>query len=307
MSDDKRPSLLFLGLASFWCPGLGFLMIGKIGKGVLAALAMFVAMFFHFFIARFSPAGYLIGLVIFFAVYLVPVWLTIIDAKKVSFATPKKIGLGVKILFFVIVLGGLLIIRRHKTWLPGENYLQSSAGLYPAIRTGEQVYFDQLAFHFQEPKRGDIVLFTTQRSGKVIFSKRIIGLPGDQIAWIAGELSVNNVKANRAFESAVSEQDEKTLFSGSEDGKHSIYRERLADGSYEIVLGETGIDTADREAVTVPEGKYYVLGDHRNASNDSRAMGFISKQDLIGKAAYILWPRAQGQRIDWSRLGKVPQ
>ena len=304
MSEGKRPSLILVGLAALWCPGFGYLLIGKMGKAVLSAIAMVLAMFLHFFIARFGPVAYLIGLLLFFVVYVTTIWLTLKDAKKVSFATPKKISLSVKILFAVVVLGSLLSIKKHRTWLPGDQYVQSSAGLFPSVHTGERLYVDHLVYHFQEPKRGEIALFTTRNGGNVIFSKRIVGIPGDRIAWTAGELLVNDKKAVHTFVSAVSEQDEKTSFSDSKDGKHRIYKESFADTSYEIVLGETNLDTSDRETITVPEGSYYVLGDHRNASNDSRAIGFISKRDLIGKGIYILWSRSDGQKIDWTRIGK---
>ncbi len=130
----------------------------------------------------------------------------------------------------------------------------SGYSMEPRIDSDEYVLINALAYRLGAPGRGDIVAFRHERSAPTVYLKRVIGLPGDRIAIADGSVSVN--------------------------------------GS---ALDEPYVRFHDRRsarAVTVPDDAFYVLGDNRPNSDDSRVWGFVPKSDLIGRAIFGVWPVA---------------
>jgi signal peptidase I len=111
---------------------------------------------------------------------------------------------------------------------------------------------DRALYLFHGPQRGDVIVFDAPTGDDTEFVKRVIGVPGDDIDIHDGEVWVN--------------------------GK------RLDDGR------ETALRGSTRFPLQVPEGHYFVLGDNRNASNDSRAFGFVPAEDIIGRVLARYWP-----------------
>jgi signal peptidase I len=128
----------------------------------------------------------------------------------------------------------------------------SGLSMEPRIDEDEYVLINALAYRFGAPQRGDIVAFRHERSAPSVYLKRVIGLPGDRVKIEHGNVRVNG----RALaEPYVRFRDERSA----------------------------------SEAV-VPAGAYYVLGDNRVNSDDSRTWGFVPAADLIGRAVFGVWP-----------------
>ena len=127
----------------------------------------------------------------------------------------------------------------------------SGYSMEPRIDSDEYVLINALAYRLGAPQRGDIVAFKHERSAPTVYLKRIIGIPGDRIAIERGTVNVNG----------------------------SVLDEPYARR-----------DTRDARAVVVPAGAYYVLGDNRPKSDDSRAWGFVPARDVIGRAIFGVWP-----------------
>ena len=125
----------------------------------------------------------------------------------------------------------------------------------PRIESDEYVLINALAFRFGAPKRGDIVAFHHESAGRAVYIKRVIGVPGDSVAIRSGSVSVNG---NPLSEPYVHFRDGRSF-----------------------------------PAVVVPAGSYYVLGDNRGNSEDSRAWGFVPADAFIGRAIYGVWPLSQ--------------
>jgi signal peptidase I len=136
-----------------------------------------------------------------------------------------------------------------------------------------------------EPERGDIVVFKYPPDNKTDYIKRLIGLPGDRIQMVDGILYINGNPVPRTY------VDE--AFAVSEDGVPvpvKRYRETLPNGVTYLTL-DVGNTEADNTGVyIVPAGKYFMMGDNRDNSRDSRAdVGFVPHENLIGRARIIWW------------------
>ncbi len=122
----------------------------------------------------------------------------------------------------------------------------------PRIDEDEYVLINALAYRLGAPQRGDIVAFRHERSAPQVYLKRIVALPGDRVKIEHGVVWV--------------------------DGK------RLAEPYVRFR------DARSFPSATVPAGAYYVLGDNRANSDDSRSWGFVAAGDLIGRAMFGVWP-----------------
>jgi signal peptidase I len=122
----------------------------------------------------------------------------------------------------------------------------------PRIDEDEYVLINALAYRLSQPQRGQIVAFRHERSAPEVYLKRIIGVPGDRVAIDRGLVILNGVPL-----------------------KEPYVRFR---------------DTRSAAPAVVPSGAYYVLGDNRANSDDSRSWGFVPAPDLIGRAIFGIWP-----------------
>lgn len=141
-----------------------------------------------------------------------------------------------------------------------------------------------------EPRRGDVVVFRYPPNPRVDYIKRLIGLPGDKVQVKEGIVYING----KALERHLVDN-----FSDSENNMvHSIPRftETLPDGKVITILKEKeGIDAANNTPeYTVPDGKYFMMGDNRDNSRDSRfEVGFVPAENLVGRAE-IIWFSTDG-------------
>jgi len=138
-----------------------------------------------------------------------------------------------------------------------QPFLISGASMEPTFSNGNYILVDEISYRFREPQRGEVIVFEPPVGGSY-FIKRIIGLPNEKIKIQDGEITVFDVKGD----------------------KISIKEDYLP-----INVKTFG----DSETVLKP-GQYFVLGDNRNYSFDSRAWGPLSEDKIIGLAKLRVWP-----------------
>lgn len=147
-----------------------------------------------------------------------------------------------------------------------------------------------------EPKRGDIMVFLWPKDTSTYFIKRVIGLPGDVITYKDKVLTINGQVAPQTLLGVQTDHD------ANEKWRVLLKRENLLGVQHDIYLRPDQLATDF--SVTVPPGNYFVMGDNRDNSLDSRYWGFVPEKDLIGKAIWVFfsWDNER-HRVRWHRLG----
>ncbi len=142
-----------------------------------------------------------------------------------------------------------------------------------------------------EPERGDVVVFKFPPNPSIDYIKRVVGLPGDKIQMRDGVLFINDEPVKREKLGQITDPDITEM-----DRPVDVYRETLPNGvSYETLdLTQNGVGDNTREFV-VPEGHYFMMGDNRDNSADSRfSVGFVPAENLVGRANVIFFSIAGG-------------
>lgn len=207
----------------------------------------------------------------------------------------------------------LLIVFLLRSFL-FEPFRIPSGSLEPTLLMGDFIlvnkfdYGVRLPIYHKEvvenhkPQRGDVMVFRWPPNPSYDFIKRVIGLPGDKISYIDKELFINGQKIPQTFLQNSLAQDE-------------LGRSREAVEKQEDLLGvrhKIFIDSAkfsrDFHDIVVPEGMYFVMGDNRDDSADSRFWGFVPETNIVGKAV-LVWLSWDGinKSVRFNRMGKVIQ
>lgn len=131
-----------------------------------------------------------------------------------------------------------------------------------------------------EIKRGDTVVFNFPREPSIRYAKRIIGIPGDLVEFKERRLKLNGELVPTREQSAPQE------ISGEDGLSYVAVKETLSGNTYTVAYTKT--EEEKEISVTIPDGNYFVLGDNRDHSNDSRYWGFVPAQNLVAKVVYIV-------------------
>lgn len=184
-----------------------------------------------------------------------------------------------------------------------------TGSLEPTIMPNDFVLVSQFAYGLRlpvthtkilsigEPKTGDIVVFRHPAVPGIDLIKRVIGVPGDHVVYKNKTLTINGKVMKQTF-LRKGYDEEPAALGGNIPSK--VMEENLQGVKHEILLHDHGGEVT-KFNFTVPKGYYFVMGDNRDNSADSRVWGFMPQQNLIGKAFMIFFSWDHGVR--WSRIG----
>ena len=145
---------------------------------------------------------------------------------------------------------------------------------------------------FSEPELGDIIVFKTPENLRIDYIKRLVGLPGDKIQMIDGILHINDIPVKRK-----KIRSETKLINNGQIRNVLVYEETLPNNVYyeTFDIGNTRADNTSE--IFVPEDSYFFMGDNRDNSKDSRFVGSVPKNNLVGKAQIIFFATEGGSTI----------
>jgi len=171
-----------------------------------------------------------------------------------------------------------------------------SGSMLPAILVGDRIIVHKIAYDLRlpftlwrlarwgDPERGDVVTFISPEDERLLV-KRVIALPGDWVSMTDNRLVLNDTPAH--YQPSLIAADAGL---GPNDWRgHRLVTEVIMDAERQILLREAGGDgfTSSFPPIRVPDGHYLMLGDNRDNSRDSRAIGFIARDRIIGKATAV--------------------
>ena len=157
------------------------------------------------------------------------------------------------LLYIIIIVGAAYLI----VTFVGQRTQVSGSSMETTLSDGDQLIVDKMSYRFRNPKRYDIIVFPYQYEPNTYYIKRIIGLPGETIQIIDGYIYIDGEQLDEHY--------------GNE------------------LMNDPGIAA---EPVALGEDEYFVLGDNRNNSQDSRAVnvGVIHRKDILGRTWIRIWP-----------------
>jgi signal peptidase I len=207
--------------------------------------------------------------------------------------------------FFPVIL--IVFVLRS---FVAEPFRIPSGSMLPTLNIGDFILVNKFSYGFRlpvanvkvigldDPARGDIMVFRFPHDPKMHFVKRVVGLPGDTVETRGGDLYINGTLMKQT---ADGQYEFKNGF------KRNVKLDKLIedlDGNEHNILLDRSRRSQNIKQV-VPEGQYFVMGDNRNYSNDSRYWGFVPDKNVVGKAFFIwfAWDAANGGGVNWSRIG----
>lgn len=312
----KRRRWWLAGFLSFLVPGLGQVYNGQEIKGLLYYLALSVwgGIFMSLFFYLKNPpvtSGH-IALIFILALVSVIFWLYILveairSAKRISndYVLKKYNRWYIYILIIVVIH---LVDFSTQTLIVKKTIFKAfkvpAASMMPTIDVGDYFICDLSYYNVHNPERGDLIIFKWPVDESKTFIKRIIGIPGDTIRIVDDEIYVNQEKLDLKFIKKYR----------LEDGKEADICEETVDSrGYKVLYQEMKHENFG--PVKVPDGKYFVLGDNRDNSDDSRYWGYVKRRQIYGRPVFIYfscntkipWWNIFGRiaSIRFSRIGKI--
>ncbi|MES2134999.1 MAG: signal peptidase I [Patescibacteria group bacterium] len=147
-------------------------------------------------------------------------------------------------------------------WFVAQPFIVRGASMVPTFHNNEYLIVDQVTYRFEEPKRGDVIIMRYPKDPKTFFIKRIIGLPNETVEM----------------------QGKRIIISGGKDAKS-------------ITLDQSFIDPSrmrdEYKVYTLGSDEYFVMGDNRNESSDSRSWGNLPREDIVGRPFVRLFPPSE--------------
>ncbi|MCH8858430.1 MAG: signal peptidase I [Proteobacteria bacterium] len=212
----------------------------------------------------------------------------------------KKIG-GFRDTVTTVIYAGLIALAVRT--FAYEPFNIPSSSMVPTLLVGDYLFVSKVSYGYSRhsfpfglayfdgrfwagsPERGDVVVFKLPSDDSTDYIKRVIGLPGDRIQVLSGVLYINDVPVPKEriedYVEAV----------GDYQYRVARYRETLPNGASYVVLDREENGNLDNtEVFVVPEGHYFMMGDNRDNSADSRAgVGYVPLENLVGKAKIIFF------------------
>lgn len=175
-----------------------------------------------------------------------------------------------------------------------EPFKIPSGSMMPTLLAGDFILVNKFTYglrvpilnntfiEIDKPKRGDVFVFHYPPDPSIDYIKRVVGLPGDRIAYRNKQIFINGEPVELSLVG-----DYQYVTSGLNMVHAKLYQEQLGEVRHDVLIEDNSI-SIDGET-EVPAGHYFAMGDNRDNSKDSRSWGFVPEDNLVGKAFLIWW------------------
>jgi len=206
---------------------------------------------------------------------------------------------NLKTIFYALVIA--IIIRSIFV----QPFYIPSSSMEPSLLIGDRLFVTKYSYGYSKhsfpfsppiingrvfsssPKKGDVIVFKTPTDNRTDYIKRLIGLPGDNVQFINGDLYINK---NQVLKSLISKED--MIYCGKETINVNTFEEKLPNGKIYSTVYLKNFSFQNSDSFVVPEKHYFFLGDNRDCSKDSRyltSVGYVHEDNLVGKAQFIFF------------------
>ncbi|WP_336294182.1 signal peptidase I [Bartonella sp. CB169] len=238
----------------------------------------------------------------------------------------KKEGKGGILEFIFVLIQALFLAAFIRTFF-FQPFTIPSGSMRPTLLVGDYLFVSKYAYgysHFSipfsppifsgriwasQPQRGDVVVFRLPSNPDIDYIKRVVGLPGDRIQVRQSVLYINDEAVSRHFMGKIDNSDITEV-----NYPVDVYRETMSNGvSYDTLDLAFIPQVDDTKVFEVPSGHYFMMGDNRDNSDDSRLdVGYVPEENLIGRASLIFFSMRNGSSawqvwrwpfdVRWKRL-----
>lgn len=270
---DERKSAGLAGLLNGICPGLGYLYVGKPMFAFLLPITMlFLLGVFARSKLMFSPLGFGLTVVLVLSVFIFGVVSAAILVGRSKVTESKWFQSWYGYLGFLTIM---FVINSFSIEMRGllfgyETHRIASHSMKHTLWPGDYIFSSTLDFDDRSPLRGEVVVFSVPGNSSVKYVKRVIGIPGDVIEIKDSEVQIN----------------------GEVSQENYINQDR----SYPRKL--------ESMRLVLSEDSYFLLGDNRDKSRDSRDFGAISKNHIYGSVRFIWFSFHSGKGVQIDRIGQ---
>ena len=206
---------------------------------------------------------------------------------------------NVKTLFYALIIAVFI-----RSIIIQPFYIPSSS-MEPNLLVGDRLFVTKFSYGYSKhsfpfsppifkgriinlsPKRGDVIVFKTPIDNRTDYIKRLIGLPGDEVQFINGDLYINN---NQVLKTIKNKND--ILLCGNSKIDVITYEEKLPNGKTYLASYRKDFTFMNSDKYKIPEDNFFFLGDNRDCSKDSRYLaevGYVHKDNLVGKAKILFF------------------
>ncbi len=206
---------------------------------------------------------------------------------------------NLKTIFYALIIAGII-----RSLIVQPFYIPSSS-MEPTMLVGDRLFVTKYSYGYSKhsfpfspqifkgrifssiPRAGDVVVFKTPSDNRTDYIKRLIGLPGDKIQFIDGDLYLNS---NQILKSRIAKFD--IIYCGNESLDVNTFEEKLPNGKVHDAVYLKNYSYQNSDIFIVPEKHYFFLGDNRDCSKDSRylsSVGYVHEDNLVGKAQFIFF------------------
>jgi len=258
-------------VASYIIPGWGFWIVGRPRLAILTiAVVVGVVLLFGWARLVLNPIAFILfGGLMFGIVLSTAVWSAVIEFRRDHEKSPPR-NWKTAFLFALVVVILIYPLKSQRSAILGYDIFRLPASsMSPTLVRGDYILADTWHYSKSEIEIGNLAVFVAPDASGVLYVKRIVGVPGDELSFEDDALVRNGNRMEEPY----------AFYSGGPPRPGSSF-----------------------PSVTVPDGEYFVMGDNRNNSRDSRYIGSIPRSNFVGRAVHLWYSSDDRDGIRWQRF-----